>query len=49
MSDFGIDVNNNIQNGLLNIVPIPKEFEENQKVETSSGIKWVIMWHYNEK
>ena len=26
MEKFGIDVKNNIQNGLLNIVPIPKEF-----------------------
>ena len=27
-----IDVNNNIQNKLLNIVPIPKEFEEYEKM-----------------
>jgi hypothetical protein len=32
MADFGIDVNNNIQNNLLNIVPIPKEFEEYKKM-----------------
>ena len=32
MVNFGIDVNNNIQNNLLNIVPIPKEFEEYEKM-----------------
>ena len=32
MIGFGIDVNNNIQNNLLNIVPIPKEFEEYEKM-----------------
>lgn len=32
MADFGIDVNKNIQNNLLNIVPIPKEFEEYKKM-----------------
>ena len=31
MEKFGIDVSNNIQNKLLNIVPIPKEFEEYEK------------------
>ena len=32
MEKFGIDVSNNIQNKLLNIVPIPKEFEEYEKM-----------------
>ena len=32
MEKFGIDVNNNIQNKLLNIVPIPKQFEEYEKM-----------------
>ena len=32
MSSFGIELDNNIQNNLLNIVPIPKEFEEYEKM-----------------
>jgi hypothetical protein len=32
MQDFGIPVNENIQNGVLNIVPIPKTFEEYSKM-----------------
>ena len=32
MINFGIDVNNNIQNDLLNIVLIPEEFEEYEKM-----------------
>ena len=32
MEKFGIEVNNNIKNGLLNIVHIPKEFEEYEKM-----------------
>ena len=32
MENFGIDVSNNIQNKLLNIVPIPEEFEEYEKM-----------------
>ena len=32
MEKFGIDVSNNIQNKLLNIIPIPKEFEEYEKM-----------------
>ena len=32
MEKFGIDVNNNIQNKLLNIVLIPKQFEEYEKM-----------------
>ena len=28
MTEFGIDVKNNVENKLLNIVQIPKEFEE---------------------
>ena len=28
MRNFGIDIDSNIQNNLLNIVPIPKEFEK---------------------
>ena len=32
MEGFGIDVNISIQNNLLNIVPIPKEFEEYEKM-----------------
>ncbi|MDA7495099.1 hypothetical protein N8459_01170 [Nitrosopumilus sp.] len=32
MNNFGIEVNNNVQNKLLNIVPIPKEFEEYEKM-----------------
>jgi len=32
MDKFGINVNENIQNGLLNIVKIPKEFEEYEKM-----------------
>ena len=32
MQDFGIDVSSNIQNKLLNIVPIPEEFEEYEKM-----------------
>ena len=32
MEKFGIEINNNIKNGLLNIVQIPKEFEEYEKM-----------------
>ena len=32
MKKFGIEINNNIKNGLLNIVKIPKEFEEYEKM-----------------
>ena len=32
MKIFGIDVENNIEKGLLNIVPIPKEFEDYEKM-----------------
>jgi hypothetical protein len=32
MEKFGINVKNNIENGLLNIVPIPKEFEDYEKM-----------------
>ena len=32
MAKFGIEINNNIKNGLLNIVQIPKEFEEYEKM-----------------
>ena len=32
MEKFGIETNNNIKNGLLNIVQIPKEFEEYEKM-----------------
>ena len=32
MQDFGIPVNENIQNGVLNIVPIPKTFEAYSKM-----------------
>ena len=32
MEKFGIEINNNIKNGLLNIVQIPKEFEEYEKI-----------------
>ena len=32
MEKFGIEINNNIKNGLLNIVHIPKEFEEYEKM-----------------
>ena len=32
MKVFGIDVKNNVENGNLNIVPIPKEFEEYEKI-----------------
>jgi hypothetical protein len=32
MGNFGIELDNNIQNNLLNIVPIPKEFEEYEKM-----------------
>jgi len=32
MSNFGIDVDNNIENGLLNIIQIPKEFEQYEKM-----------------
>ena len=32
MKKFGIEINNNIKNGLLNIVQIPKEFEEYEKM-----------------
>jgi len=32
MEKFGIDVKNNIESGLLNIVPIPKEFEDYEKM-----------------
>ena len=32
MEKFGIEINNNIKNGLLNIVQIPKEFEDYEKM-----------------
>ncbi len=32
MEKFGIDVKKNIQNGLLNIITIPKEFEDYEKM-----------------
>ena len=32
MKKFGIEINNNIKNGLLNIVPIPEEFEEYERM-----------------
>ena len=32
MTEFGIDVKNNVENKLLNIVQIPKEFEEYEKM-----------------
>ena len=32
MEKFGIEINNNIKNGLLNIVQIPKKFEEYEKM-----------------
>jgi len=32
MKEFGIDVQNNIEKGLLNIVPIPKKFEDYEKM-----------------
>ena len=32
MKKFGIEINSNIKNGLLNIVKIPKEFEEYEKM-----------------
>ena len=32
MKEFGIDVQNNIEKGLLNIIPIPKKFEDYEKM-----------------
>ena len=32
MTEFGIDVKNNVENKLLNIVQIPKEFEDYEKM-----------------